>query len=384
MQRTPAFRILTLTLVLGAWRGATVEAAAPWTKLMSNEQVSADPKESYAIRQENGPWMIMACSFSGDGAEKQAKELALELRKRYKLEAYVHKPQIKLEEPVGRGVDPTGAPARFVYSKFNQRQPEIKEVAVLVGNYSSAGDPEAQKTLQKLKYSDPQCLQIEEGRRTNRTLAALRTIQRAISPEDSQNKKKGPMGHAFITINPLLPPDYVAPKAGLDELVVKMNQGVKHSLLDCPGKYTVQVAHFTGEVVIDQRKIQAIENGEAPLDGKQRNSLAVAAEKAHTLTEELRKRGYEAYEFHDRYASIVTVGSFDSVGTPRADGKTEINPKIHRIMEVFGAKPLDGITAPAGTLSAQPRSLEGIHFDVQPIPVTVPKRSISRELARQR
>ena len=54
------------------------------------------------------------------------------------------------------------------------------------------------------------------------------------------------MGHAFITTNPLLPADYYAPRKGIDELVLRMNKGVTHSLLDCPGKYTVQVAHFMG------------------------------------------------------------------------------------------------------------------------------------------
>ncbi len=45
--------------------------------------------------------------------------------------------------------------------------------------------------------------------------------------------------------------------------------------------------------------------------------------------------GYDAYEFHDRSSSIVTVGSFDSVGTRRRRGKIEINPTVHKIMPRF-------------------------------------------------
>ena len=41
------------------------------------------------------------------------------------------------------------------------------------------------------------------------------------------------------------------------------------------------------------------------------HTLEEAAENAHILTESLRQQGYEAYEFHDRDQSIVTVGSFD-------------------------------------------------------------------------
>ena len=159
-----------------------------------------------------------------------------------------------------------------------------------------------------------------------------------------------------------------------------MNKDVEHSLLDCPGKYTVQVAHFTGEVIINQNEIRAIETGAKPGPESTKQGLAGAAEKAHKLTEALRIKGYDAYEFHDRCASLVTVGSFDSVGTPRPDGKIEINPMVHRIIEVFRAQSLN-VAGQPGPL--QPRSLVGIYFDVQPIPVEVPKRSISRQLTQR-
>ncbi len=98
------------------------------------------------------------------------------------------------------------------------------------------------------------------------------------------------------------------------------------------------------------------------------------------MTVALRIKGYEAYEFHDRFASIVTVGSFNSVGTPRRDGKIEINPMIHQLMQVFAAQP-----RPNGDGETELRrcAVVGILCDIQPIPVEVPKRSISRELAQR-
>jgi hypothetical protein len=109
--------------------------------------------------------------------------------------------------------------------------------------------------------------------------------------------------------------------------------------------------------------------------------------KAHVLTEALRIKGYEAYEFHDRYASIVTVGSFDSVGMPRTDGKTEINPRIHTIMKTFGAQPASNVVnAPPGAMIPKKMGpFDGvgeIDLDIQPIPVQVPKRSIAAALSR--
>ena len=141
------------------------------------------------------------------------------------------------------------------------------------------------------------------------------------------------MGNAFVITNPCLPNEYFVPK-GLDKFVVDMNQGVTHSLLDCPEKYTVKVATFTGHaIILDEKNQTAIARGDTP-----KSYLEEAAKNAHLLTEALRQRGYEAYEFHDRNSSIVTVGSFDSVGTRRADGKIEINPAMHKVMIAFGAE----------------------------------------------
>lgn len=347
---------------------AAVATAAPWDKLLTLERVEADPNKTYALTAEHGPWMILACTFSGDNAKKQAHDLVYELRKKYKLVAYMYEKEFEFgQQAIGRGIDRYGEPLKMRF----QRGSEIREIAVMVGNYSSVDDPEGQKTLQELKYATPECLALRGGKQTNQTLAALRLVQKEIySAIGSEKKKRGPMGHAFLTTNPLLPDDYFAPK-GVDKLVLAMNEGNRYSLLDCPGKYTVQVAHFTGRVIIDQKVIRAVEKGEKSF----KSGLAEAGEKAEKLCEALRKEHQEAYVFHDRYASIVTVGSFNSVGTPRADGRTEINPDVHAIMKKYAAEQV-----PSGGM--KPKECKGIPFDIQPIPVQVPKRSIASDYSR--
>ena len=346
-------------------------SAAPWDGLLTLRRVEADPDKSYSISEENGPWMIMACSFSGENARQEAHQLAIELRARYKLPAYVYEKKFDFgDETYGRGLDKYGKPLKMRYQRGN----EFTEVAVLVGNYPTVDDPEAQETLKKLKYSRPECLELDSGKRTTRTLAGLRYIQKKLLAPGNEKKDRGPMDHALITTNPLLSKDYFTPK-GIDKFVQSLNEGIEHSLLDCPGKYTVQVAHFTGKVVMDQGDIRAIEEGR-----RMKSKLVEAGEKAEKLTEALRIKGYEAYVFHDRYASLVTVGSFDSVGAPRPDGKIEINPKIHAIMKTFGAAQPSTPGAASGGI--QRKKLVGIQFDVQPIPVEVPRRSISSDYSR--
>lgn len=348
------------------WLGlvSVLQAANPWDSLLTLKRVEADPEKSYGLSEDNGPWMIMACSFSGEIAQEQARELVLELRKRYKLPAYSYEKTFELGNPVGLGVDKFGDPLRLKYRHGS----EISEVAVLVGDYASVDDPEAQKALSRLKYTTPDCLKLKKDRPTSRTLAAWRTMQQLALAAGNEKKEKGPMAHALLTTNPLLPKDFfVSP--GLDPLVIASNEGVTFSLLDCPGQYTVQVATYTGKVVIDQREIQAIKTKRKSFES---GGLVEAAEKAHKLTEALRHKGYEAYEFHDRQASVVTVGSFEWATRRDASGREQLNPAIKEIMDRFGPRQtnLGGAT---GGLAQQ--MLVGLPFDMRPLPVHVPKQS---------
>lgn len=357
-------------LLLFAERPA--RAASPFNRLVPLKRVAANKDDLYPLSEENGPWMIMATTFSGDGAEEQARELVHELRSTYKLPAYSYRKRFDYSKKVeGRGIDKYGTPLQMRY----QRGEAIDEIAVLVGDYPAVDDPAAQKVLKKLKYVQPVSLKLENGKSTSQSLAALRLIQQKLLPDGNDRKKKGPMGHAFVTANPLLPHEYYVPK-GIDKLVLNMNKGVKYSLLDCPDRYSLKVATFNGNVVIDQKIIKQVEEG-ASIGSR----LAEAADKAHKVTMALREKGYEAYEFHDRYMSMVCVGSFKTVGSPRADGKTEINPIIHRYMTTFGAdrKMAPGQAAPQ---VGPPKKVAGIPLDLQPIPVEIPRRSVSSDYAR--
>ena len=379
------FRIAALSLMLGIQATAISRADTPWSNLLATSRVEADPAKPYTLKEEHGPWIIIACSFNGEKAQKQAHDLVLELRQRYRVEAFIHRVDFKLDDPNGNVQPLFASPHRHVYQMVTEnpkafRDGAIKEIAVVVGNFPAIDDPNAQKALQKLKSANPECLRSNQE---DRSLSGWRSLQASVKdlPQFIEGRRQtGPLVHAFITRNPLLPEVYFAPKGGVDELVLKINKPVKHSLLDCPGKYTVQVAHFTGEVIINQSDIRAIETGAKAGPESTNQGLAAAAEKAHELTEALRIKGYDAYEFHDLNASLVTVGSFDSVGTPRPDGRIEIDPQVHRIIERFRAKP-GGVPGRPDAMKIE--SLVGIFFDVQPIPVEVPKRSIGRQLTQR-
>jgi hypothetical protein len=374
-------------LVLAAFwwvLAATSVAAAPWD-MMGFNRVEADPNKTYRLSDDNGPWMILAVTFSGDEAESQARELVLELRKRYKMPAFLHPMEIDLSDAGTYGIDAKGNARKMRY----QRGSHLREIAVLIGNYPAVDDVQAQRDLKKVKYMHPDCLEIKAGKKVNRPLAALRTMQQQIQSGFLDDKKsafvenvkagRGPMANAFVTTNPLLPRDYYV-AGGVEHEIIELNQGVKYSLLDCPKRYSVKVATFSGSVVIDQRKIKEIESGK-----QMPSKLVEAAENAHEMTELLRKKGYEAYEFHDPYSSIVCVGSFDSVAQPGGDGRTVINPAVLKTIEAFaGQKDASGQLA---AQAAKPRTIKirgrDVPFDLQPLPVEVPRRSIAQQYQRK-
>jgi hypothetical protein len=352
-----------------------------WKKLNMFHKIDANPDHDYPVSEKNGPWMIAAATFSGEGAQEQARALVFELRSRYKFPAYTHRKTFDYTQPVrGVGVD------RYNNPKWmrHQRDARIEEIAVLVGDYPQVDDPQAEKDLSAIKHARPDALNPTRDGQTRQQLRGWREMYQRLAREGKEKKRYGPMCRAFVTTNPLLPPQFFASK-GVDRLIEEMNKNVTHSLLDCPGKYTVQVAMFKGTVVLDDRKLRAIEAGTY----EPKSQLTDAAEKAHRVCEALRAKGYEAYEFHDRSASIVTVGSFNAVGTRRPDGKTELDPRIHKIMATFAAAEAAGPSDPlrpqmtTSHFARQPQRVAGIPLDLQPIPVTVPKRSFKSALGQQ-
>jgi len=155
--------------------------------------------------------------------------------------------------------------------------------------------------------------------------------------------------------------------------VLEMNEDAEFSLLRNRGKYTVKVATFQGVSTSKLDEIAKLERGQI------RGKLEEAALKANKLAKALRAEGVEAYEFHDRNESIVCVGSFESVGTPREDGKIEINPAINKVIKEYSPEQTQLLGQEVGL---QPRTLAGVAFDIQPIPVQVPKVSVGASYAK--
>lgn len=366
---TRAREVMLFLLAVVLTSTQSLPAASPWTSLIPYKRVESDPKKSYELAEDHGPWMILAANFAGSGAEKQARDLVLELRSRYKLPAYIHKQTYDFTQPI-IGTKRTGETAKMQYANKSK----YDGLAVLVGNFRSVTDPDFEKTLARIKTLTPECLDLARRTTSTQRFASFRELQRRMSG-DSNKRVKGPMGNAFATRNPLLPDEFYAPH-GVDDFVARLNKGVQYSLLNNPDKFTVRVASFRGNATINQREIEAITSQDKFTD-----KLEVGADKAHRLTMALRERGVEAYEFHDRMESIVTVGSFRSEGSVLANGTFQMDAAIDKVMHQYEAKqrPMPG----KGVMVPQPRIFAGIACDVKPMLIEVPRRSVAADYARR-
>lgn len=374
----------------------------------AQRQLEATPIE---LTQESGPWLIMCASFVGDEAEMQALQLVRELRTQYGLYAYIYRHHFDYTGTVnGIGYDPSEG-QRLSNDQLIAKPLKMKalhstafdEIAVLVGDFPTIEDARAQQTLQGIKYLMPESLgkislgvDLEQGnfnvrqdQASTQRMRALRAMNKAVNA--SADKRKGPMGAAFMLANPLLPDEYFNAYR-VDEFVLKLNRSIKHSLLKNPGYYTVRVATFRGDTTFELDQIQQdtqqfnwlMKRGQSIKESK----LAVAAAKAHRLTLELRKLGIEAYEFHDRHESYVCVGNYEWLKKEQ-NGRELQNQQIVDVIEVFKGRAenfpgvrgavraktlLDIVRAYRLNVRKVPNLAElGVVFDVQPIPVQVPK-----------
>lgn len=341
-----------------------------------------DAENGYQLEMTDGPWMIMCASFLGEGRH-QAEKLCQELRT-IGFKAYIYEHSFDYTAEI-QGLGYSVARSEGLIDQYDLAPAKMRaanpvrfeDVSVLVGHFSSAEDPQIEKTLENIKRLFPKSLHVSENSRSFQRMSGYREWVRSVSNEEA--KKLGPMRGAFVVPNPLLPDDFFERQV-VDPIVIKMNKGNKYSLLDNPKNFTVKVATFNGDTTYDQAEIDTktrefnalLRSGKGLTESK----LMEAEANANFLADLLRREGFEAYSYHDRDSSIVCVGSFDWA-VKNADTKNPtVNPATQAVVDKFKAKVVDNI--PGVAPFYQPRTVKGptnknISFDLIPVSVAVPR-----------
>lgn len=382
------------------------ETSAQLLKLpFGKSKTEAQRQASTQLTERAGPWLIMCASFVGEDGRQQARRLAEELQNEHRMTAYVYSHKFDFSAAVagqGRGwevFDLAGEKKLRPKRMKPAGESRFEETAVLVGDFSSVDDSSAQKLLAKIKTVWPETMANYDAREvdtdTTSRLRAWRDNYWKLKGDNPKDRLKGPMKAAFMMPNPLLPDAYFdARKFDHAILKWKINKDAKFSLLKNKNMYTVKIASFSGDSTMELEQIERTRAQESWMKKNNKSltesKLINAAKKATVLTDYLRKKGIEAYEFHDRYESYVCVGGYDWLVKYNDRGMKENHPEMVDTINMFKgtAANLPGrpgairsYTLPANLAKA------GISCDLQPLPVLVPKapeHSASRLFGRLR
>lgn len=383
----PSHRAFVLATLVACGSAPPAVAQNGWLPTGWFSSTAVDSKAMYPLAEKDGPWLVLATTYRGEGAREDARKLVQELRGTHRLQAFTHEKAFDYTgEQRGMGLNPDGTPKRMRYANGGH----VIEVAVLIGDFASFEDPRGQKVLQKVKALRPKSFDASAKNRLESEFLQANSDH----VRGAATSSKPPLHAALLIPNPLLPADYFS-RQQVDDFVMEMNADVTHGLLDCPGRYTVRVATFTGAGtfntsagtideetgaggLVDVNRFVEVLKGNGWKDphvrGMQQESrLVEAADKAHRLTEALRKNGWPAWEFHDRDSSVVCVGSVDQLVVPGPGGRQAPHPEIARIVTALGPDP-----AALARGQIMPRSFDGIMLDVQPKPIDVPRPPTGR------
>lgn len=344
--------------------GSPIVAAPPsilkiFGKSNAATEAAKDPRK---LTEVDGPWMILAHSFAGADGRQEAEQLASQLTAEFGLPTFIHEENFdftgKLDSPTAEG-----RVARYA------NQTRYQAFAVLAGEYNAVDDPQLVKDLKQIKAAKPAVFATEDDKTAPATesetpLDAVRNIQKGLMARVGKTSP-GPMRNAFATTNPMLPQEYfMTPE--VDSFIMELNSPWEHNLLENPGKFTVVVATFSGLSTIADGK----RDKEFTPNSDRMVKCAMLADK---MTRELREDGIDAYQFHDRHASMVTIGSFDRLGANAPGGKFEYDAAIRAVMATYCAG--NKLEATAKGPGLAPKHVKTIPFDVKPTPIAVPRKS---------
>jgi len=306
-----SLRSLISAVACSAWLGSVVMCQTTFAA----GGIDADPAKEYLLTKSRGPWLIMVATLhttDGDGETDEGKsprqaahDLIIELRQ-LGLPAYLYEydpgqQHIMSKDSLGR-------------EELRKNLRRYKSICVLAGNYNDINEKIAQDSLEWVKKLKP------------------KSFQNGVFFQPTPGRPN-PLSGAFLTMNPLFNSQEMEQEQTLDPLLVKLNHGERYSMFENKGEYTLVIARFYGK----HMNVKAAEEESMVSKFFNKATLDEAATSARELVsvlhgnydqEATQFNNVDAYIWHDRHESVVTVGSFSS----------QKDPQIKVYLQRFGPK----------------------------------------------
>jgi hypothetical protein len=307
----------------GLWNAQATGQPAGVPARLAQAVAAPDINKDIEVTPALGPWLICVISYTGEKAPLMARNAALELRASYKLPAFVF----------NYGAEERRKELARVKAKVDQQREwleknglsvapgsiHVKTVriqehcGVLIGGYRDEATAQGilKGSIRKLKMPDEKKVEMETK------------FVAEVDPNHPTKFKGGehvyvnPFERAFVVRNPTVKVERPAEWDKLDiEALRRMNSEEEYSLLQNKKRLTLAIKQYQTPTTVEQRGA-ARPNGLLTAMGLRKSEqVDAAAENAHNLAEVLRKAQLETYVLHTKFASIVTVGGFDSLEDP--------------------------------------------------------------------
>ncbi len=279
------------------------------------------PNADIAIKSADGEWVICLIVYRGPEAHQMARQFVSVLRgKDYGLWAYIYDytPELRKQQEMLR--QEQIEKYRAAFKMMGQAPPPTlkirvqkinveDEVAVLVGGFKDQAS--ARKMQNEMR--DPQRYKMPDPSKVQMDKYFSGALEAKIKVQDEYIS---PFSRAFVARNPALPKVNNQPEWDMNVLR-SLNQDESFSLLKCPKKITLMVREYRLPVYIQPAGMSSSAQ-KNNLSGSMTAEKDAALQNAHGLAGKIRTQAkLDAYVLHDRTASYVTIGGFDSMEDPR-------------------------------------------------------------------
>jgi hypothetical protein len=334
----------------GLWRETNPQAPGGTAAFLRElESAPPDPNQDIAVTRDHGPWMISIQAYIGPNAPQSARRMVDELRSKYKLPAYVfnhsNEERRKEHERLLAQIEKQRQLLEQTRKELGNQAYQINPIpikrpmriqdncAVLVGGYKD--EVTARRALDQIRKLDANLL--------DRALLDTKYF----GEDDPKTKKIERGRHEYV--NPFLrafaapnPAVKLERRQGFDDQDVavlrRLNDGQPYNLMACKKRYTLAIKQFAmpGGVQTDSAKpagvLDSFKTGKSHAD--------LAADNAHEFAKMLRHMKLDAYVLHTRFASIITVGGYDSLEDPALRSMqnivaNQLRPKLDARIELF-------------------------------------------------
>ncbi len=301
-----------------------------------------DINKDFEITDKQGLWAILVMSYPGPEAPQLAREFVIEMRKTFKLNAYVFnygaEEKRKEYERVQKArrdqieaLQKAGLKGNYLPSPVHAMKIDEHTGVLIANNYKSRDEAlDALKALRnKFKSVDAD---FADRVKLDVTVAIVeekdKSAKNGLRLGKTEARYVNPFKTAFPARNPAISEEQAAAAEPIDiKLLRALNAQEPLSLLQVKKPFTLVIKQFnTQQVVVrsknEQEKFFAEQTSKGltlERSGSRGDDFGDrAAGYAHSLAEQFRRSGLpEVYALHTKYCSFVTVGGYDSLQDPR-------------------------------------------------------------------